>query len=419
MMETTKLGTSEANYQLVNDGDSLTVLGQILPNGQPSVTTEANLNSIRVGPTGKITSGTTAVQVNGTNTQIFNEGTIEGAMNGIFLADGDRASATIVNKGTLTSGSRAVNIGGMLGTLVNSGRITISANPRNGTVYTDQTAQQFDISNQLGGVIEVGAGLNGDAISLELGANVTGSVVNYGTVQGRGTPTDLVKNQASALRLFHGDQVLGSTLNGNIVNYGTLASEHSAGIIIQANTRLNGQILNYGTINSGDSPHAIDTTAALGEIKIRNEGTIKGDILLGAGNDSFVNELGKTGVRVDGGDGNDVLVGGNFDDVLIGGNGNDTLTGGMGNDILSGSMGNDILSGGKGSDRFTLVKGHGSDQILDFKHGRDHFLTGLRFQDLHLNQIGNNTQIKSGTEVLATVMGVKANTITAADFVAR
>lgn len=425
MAQTTTINEGQvfiSNIQLLNDQDSLEVFGQLITNnGQPSVTTEGNPNSIRVIQGGKIVGNQTAVQVNGTNTQISNEGIIDGAMNGIFLADGDRAFATITNKGTITSASRSVNIGGIGGTLVNSGRIISSANPRNGTVYVDQTAQQFEIFNQLGGVIDVGAGLSGDAISIELGANVTGSVVNYGVVQGRGTPTDPVKNQASALRLFHGDQVLGSTLNGGIVNYGTLASEHSAGILIQSNVRLTGQILNFGTIDSGDSLHAVDATAALGNITMRNEGTIKGDVLLGAGNDSFNNEKGLTGLRVDGGDGDDLLVGSKYNDILIGGNGNDTLMGGDGDDLLSGSMGNDTLEGGKGADRFSLIPGYGVDKILDFKHGTDRFLTPFKFDELKFKQLGNNTQVKvkSSGEILEILVGVQSNTLTAVDFTRR
>jgi Ca2+-binding RTX toxin-like protein len=60
---------------------------------------------------------------------------------------------------------------------------------------------------------------------------------------------------------------------------------------------------------------------------------------------------------VDGGSGNDTLVGSAFADDLRGGNGNDRLTGGGGNDKLT---------GGSGQDTFTFGAGFGQDKILDF-----------------------------------------------------
>ncbi len=60
---------------------------------------------------------------------------------------------------------------------------------------------------------------------------------------------------------------------------------------------------------------------------------------------------------VDGGDGNDRLIGSAFADDLRGGNGNDTLIGGAGDDMLS---------GGSGSDHFIFASGFGHDTIVDF-----------------------------------------------------
>jgi Ca2+-binding RTX toxin-like protein len=60
---------------------------------------------------------------------------------------------------------------------------------------------------------------------------------------------------------------------------------------------------------------------------------------------------------VDGGNGNDTLIGSQFADTLRGANGNDTLTGGAGNDILT---------GGKGIDTFVFGPGFGHDRITDF-----------------------------------------------------
>jgi Ca2+-binding RTX toxin-like protein len=48
-------------------------------------------------------------------------------------------------------------------------------------------------------------------------------------------------------------------------------------------------------------------------------------------------------LTIDGGNGNDILIGGGGDDVLTGGAGNDLLIGGPGQDNLDGGAGNNIL----------------------------------------------------------------------------
>jgi serralysin len=63
---------------------------------------------------------------------------------------------------------------------------------------------------------------------------------------------------------------------------------------------------------------------------------------------------------VDGGSGNDVIVGSSLADALRGGQGDDRLTGGAGNDFLA---------GGAGNDTFVFAAGFGKDTILDFVGG--------------------------------------------------
>ena len=91
------------------------------------------------------------------------------------MANDDIGNASIFNNGRIISASRAVNLGGVFGTLTNTGLITTTANPRNGTVYGDESLQNFEIHNTSSGIIDVGVGNNGDAISLELGANLFGA----------------------------------------------------------------------------------------------------------------------------------------------------------------------------------------------------------------------------------------------------
>lgn len=80
------------------------------------------------------------------------------------------------------------------------------------------------------------------------------------------------------------------------------------------------------------------------------------------GNDVIDARALPIGVRIgiNGGDGNDVLVGGTDGDVLDGGAGDDTLEGGSGDDFLDGGAGFDFLSAGPGVD--ILLNG---EQIAD------------------------------------------------------
>ncbi len=67
-----------------------------------------------------------------------------------------------------------------------------------------------------------------------------------------------------------------------------------------------------------------------------------------------------------GGNGADDLQGGNGKDVLVGGNGNDTLDGGNGEDRIIGGRGDDVLTGGSGADVFFFIDRIGNDTITDF-----------------------------------------------------
>jgi ELWxxDGT repeat protein len=134
------------------------------------------------------------------------------------------------------------------------------------------------------------------------------------------------------------------------------------------------------------------------------EGLNGNDTLSGlAGNDTLI-----------GGNGNDNLVGGAGNDSLTGGNGSDTLSGGDGNDFLNGGKGFDVLTSGAGNDVFVLQKNNGGDSLVDFKKGSDKLgLAGeLEFDNLTLS--GNT--IKSGNELLATLIGVNTASLTEANF---
>jgi Ca2+-binding RTX toxin-like protein len=131
-----------------------------------------------------------------------------------------------------------------------------------------------------------------------------------------------------------------------------------------------------------------------------------------------------TGQRKDdllvGNNGDDRLSGGRGNDVLWGGQGDDQLWGGKGNDVLCGGLGDDQLWGGKGQDIFTLEINSGFDVVADFRDGQDviKLSSGLELGQLSIVQQGRNTLIQSEGQSLMLLSNVRADRITAADFLA-
>jgi hypothetical protein len=74
-------------------------------------------------------------------------------------------------------------------------------------------------------------------------------------------------------------------------------------------------------------------------------------------------EGGNGNDRLVGGSGAGTLSGGNGDDTLAGGNGAEKLLGGNGNDSIDGNRGNDVAVLGNGDDTFVWDPGDGSDTV--------------------------------------------------------
>jgi Ca2+-binding RTX toxin-like protein len=103
---------------------------------------------------------------------------------------------------------------------------------------------------------------------------------------------------------------------------------------------------NFTLTNSNLS---VAATNSWQNIKLAN---IQSATLTGGVGNNFLNAKDFTKpVRLNGGNGNDVLWGGSGNDILNGGSGNDWLSGNGGDDTLLGYNGRDILVGGVGADK--------------------------------------------------------------------
>ncbi len=354
------------SLSLAEDGNGeveITNAGQISGRGQASAAAGTAGDGIRlegvrgeagfaaalftgsIANAGTVTSdsaqGTTGAfrAVNGVNFQgeLVNEegGTFAGVQNGVYFGTGDHSGGSFVNRGTVSSDSRALNIDGEGLDVTNAGTIIGTGNQRNGTVYADGTADNYTFTNTETGIVDAGEGNNGSGVSLQTGDAdsdiVSAAVFNEGTIQGRGDATE--GNQVGdGLRLFSNFDDAGFA--GLVENDGLIAgsedSAAAAGIRIDGGLSLLGAIVNEGEIRG--NVNAIDATEA-GTVTFVNDddGVVNGNVLLGDADDIVV-DLGEINGVLDGGAGDDVLIAGQGDNVIVGGLGNDFIEGGEGVD---------------------------------------------------------------------------------------
>ena len=218
------------------------------------------------------TSGTTGGfrAVNGVDFQgeLTNEGTIKGSQNGVYFGTGDHTGGRVVNDGTISSDSRALNIDGDGLKVENSGVIVGTGNQRNGTVYADDTANNYSLSNS--GLIDAGEGNAGAGVSLSLGSDPTNaSVTNSGTIRGR--------SQAGA-PLAPTDPLAGDGLRLE----GVRGTDSSGGVTF-APSIFAGEITNSGKITAGDNGsgstagfHAVNGVSFQGTLNNEKDGVISG-----------------------------------------------------------------------------------------------------------------------------------------------
>ena len=128
----------------------------------------------------------------------------------------------------------------------------------------------------------------------------------------------------------------------------------------------------------------------------------------GAGNDYF-----------DGGAGNDTIFAYGGNNTIFGGAGSDTITVGSGINFIDGGLGSDTINLNGGRDTIALTRGNGIDTINGYSAGSTRFnlSAGLMFNDLTIAQDGNSTLIRAGSERLASLTGVQANSVTASSFI--
>lgn len=387
-------GSSGLRFFNGSDEAEATVTGSVINQG--TITSEVNVGFLG----GLVVEDGVAF-----DGQINNSGVISGPRNGLYIGNANH-DLSIVNSGQIESGSRAVNLDGDNVTLFNQGRILGTGDQRDGTVYLDGTADNITVNNQ--GTVD--AGIAGSGISVQVGAanglgdgiddlELSADIFNSGLITGRGD-----SNVPAGIRLFVGSGLTEATFSGDITNAldGVIASEQQAGILIEAGVIFDGLITNSGTISGGNG-FAIDAEGALGSVDILNEGTLYGEVRLGSGDDRFL-QVSTEGVVVSGGLGDDDITGGSGDDLLNGGGDDDLLTGGLGIDtfIFEGNTGHDIITD------FSI-----SNDILDLNSIFDSLSDVLGAS----SQAGNDTLIELDNDSSVLLVGVGVDALTSNNFI--
>lgn len=244
-------------------------------------------------------------------------------------------------------------------------------------------------------------------------ARATGSihVATAGTFQTAGASLDLRAADAGAAitvnssgSLFGGLILAPGAGRARVVNTGTILAHESAAFAIPTGGAANSgpiKIVNRGVVTGDEAVY--DGTGAAGSETIRNTGELFGQIDLGPGPSLYNGRRGLVDGTVDGGGGNDTLIGGgeaeHFQggagtDLLVGGADDDTLDGGDDPDMLRGGGDDDSLMGDNGHD--TLLGGRGDD-TLDGGDKAD-LLRGGGGDDSLLGDVGWDILVGGGGE---------------------
>ena len=292
-----------------------------------------------------------------------------GRGNDIIIENGGQGAITITN-------TSMTGFGG--DTLLNMERARISGDSGNNTIDASGlfVAGLTSVTLIGGGGNDLLIGTQGSDVLIGNGGNDTAFGGSGGDRLFGGSGKDRLFGEAGNDKVFGqggtGDRISGGagddTLNGGSGK--DRIDETADADITLTNTALTGlgndvlAAIERAFIIGGAGDNTIDVSGFNSDRQI----TVQG----GAGNDVLIGSAGADNLT--GGDGDDTLSGNDGDDILRGSDGNDSLDGGNGNDGLSGGADGDDITAGSGND--TAYGGSGVD-ILRGGIGDDTLFGGL------------------------------------------
>src|SRR5215212_4122364 len=295
-----------------------------------------------------------------------NAATTAGFSSGVLTVSGDAAANSIVVSrdaaGKIVVNNGAVSVAGGAATVANTSAIRVFALGGNDVITLNEANGALPAASLFGGA-------GNDVLTGGSGADHLFGQAGNDTLIGKGG-TDLLFGGSEHDTLTGGDgddQVFGQSGNDRMIwNPGD-------------DTDLNegGDGVDTVEVNGGNGTEAFTTTANGTRVRFDRVnpapfsidiGTSENLVLNANGGDDSFSATGNLAalikLTIDGGQGND---------NLLGSNGNDIILGGDGNDFADGQQGNDVAFLGAGDDAFQWDPGDGSD-VVEGQDGRDAML---------------------------------------------
>ncbi|MDX1978093.1 MAG: Calx-beta domain-containing protein [Pseudanabaenaceae cyanobacterium bins.68] len=264
--------------------------------------------------------------------------------------------------------------------------------------------------------------------TLDTGNNITGTSGNdtiaaTSTTGVTGNPANVASQLADTINGSNGDDLI-QALGGNDSIQGGVGNDTVVGGAGN-DTIVGGAGDDVVIWQEGDGSDSLDGGEGLDQLTL-NLNTASDQIAIAAqGNQILVSRaeinpfsLNLTAIEqlfINGGSGNDLInASTSLASLAL------SLNGDPGNDTLIGGLSNDLLTGGDGGDLFVISRNAGSDTITDFVKGTDLIGLGggLTFGNLTISAASSNiTTITSGEQIIATLLGVTASSLTNSDFV--
>jgi Ca2+-binding RTX toxin-like protein len=347
---------------------------------------------------------------------IYNEGTIQGD-SGEAISITDAVTDTITNKGMILGSIDAgggddifrLYTGSSIVGAVDGGDGLDTVNLLGNGIGVIGNLTHIEVVNLSGGDWTLGSegftavNLQTGAQELRLAANTLADGHFDGAIGGFGND-DVLDLQgigaASTATLDAGNVLTVSGGTGGPVTLQFDPGQNFSGQVFQVASDGSGgiNVTLAKVVDGGNGDDAMVGTAGNDVIGTGNgNDTVNsgdGNDTVAGGNGNDILRSGNGNSVLDGAKGDDVLVAGNGNNVLTGGDGNDSLTVGNGNNDVSGGNGDDIfhfgtgnntIAGGSGNDTFVFASGFGKDVISDFSHG-DHIEFDGVFQNFQAVQ---------------------------------
>ncbi len=230
---------------------------QIIANGTTATTVSQADGETISNPVGNaaVVADNPAIEIANNDVTVQNDGSL--ATTGVtqtIQVNADTSGAILNNgaAGTLTADSRVINVDGDNVVINNDGSLLGTGSQRNGAIYGNRTSDNLTINNN--GSID--AGNEGAAIAIEVGGGggpISGTIVNSGTINGRGQAAATGGTAGDGIRFFGPGLVPKYIYAGDITNNGTINSDSTqgtvAGIRFANRIGFQGTLTNDGTIS--------------------------------------------------------------------------------------------------------------------------------------------------------------------------